>query len=105
MSVARLSATFRARNKTSRNFREQYKRLPPRIRQLAREQARFFERSPNHPSLRLHELKDRKKSSHVPKSFSVAVTMGYRAIFFVDQEGTNVWYWIGSHAEYDRYIG
>jgi hypothetical protein len=28
----------------------------------------------------------------------------YRAIYVVDGD-INVWYWIGSHADYDRFIG
>jgi hypothetical protein len=30
--------------------------------------------------------------------------MKYRAIYVVDGE-TNVWYWIGSHANYDTFTG
>ena len=37
-------------------------------------------------------------------SSSVSITMQYRAIYTVD--GTdNVWYWIGTHADYDVFIG
>ena len=39
-----------------------------------------------------------------PGSFSVSVTMNYRAIFFLDGP-VNVWYWIGTHADYDRFTG
>ncbi len=31
---------------------------------------------------------------------SVSITMPYRAIYVSDGD-TNVWYWIGSHGEYD----
>jgi hypothetical protein len=30
--------------------------------------------------------------------------MQYRAIYVV-VDGENVWYWIGTHAEYDKYLG
>jgi hypothetical protein len=30
--------------------------------------------------------------------------MQYRAIYVVE-DGVNIWYWIGTHAEYDQFIG
>jgi hypothetical protein len=104
MSVARLPSSFRSRNRTTREFREQFARLPARIQQLARAACLLFDGSPNHPSLRHHELKDTKKGRHVPGSFSVSITMQYRAIY-VASGGINVWYWIGTHAEYDAFTG
>lgn len=35
---------------------------------------------------------------------SVSITMQYRAIYVVDGD-TNVWYWIGSHSDYNNFIG
>lgn len=61
-------------------------------------------RHPHHPSFRLHELEDNKKGEHVPGSFSVSITRQYRAIF-VHENGVNVWYWIGTHADYDVFTG
>jgi hypothetical protein len=49
-------------------------------------------------------LKDTKKGEHVPDSVSISITMQYRAIFVV-VDGINVWYWIGSHSEYNRFTG
>jgi hypothetical protein len=37
-------------------------------------------------------------------SVSVSISMTYRAIDFVD-DSTNVWYWIGSHADYNTLVG
>lgn len=65
---------------------------------------RLFDKDPFHPSLRHHELKDTKRGNHRPESFSVSITMKYRAIY-VKQGGLNVWYWIGSHADYDTLVG
>lgn len=51
-------------------------------------------------------LDDTKKGKHVPGSYSVSITMQYRAIYFLDVETKqNVWYWVGTHAEYDRFTG
>ena len=31
--------------------------------------------------------------------------MQYRAIYATDEDGVNVWYWIGTHADYDVFVG
>jgi hypothetical protein len=47
---------------------------------------------------------DLKKGNHLPNSFSVAPTTQYRALYVVDGE-INVWYWIGTHADYKKFTG
>jgi hypothetical protein len=37
-------------------------------------------------------------------SRSVAITRRYRAIYVVDGD-TNVWYWCGSHEDYNNFVG
>jgi hypothetical protein len=44
------------------------------------------------------------KGRHQAGSWSVAVTMKYRAIY-VPVGGVNVWYWIGTHNDYESFIG
>jgi hypothetical protein len=102
--MAKLPSSFRSRNRTTRSFREQYARLPEAVRQLVRAACVLFDRDPDHRSLRRHALKDSKRSQHLPESFSVSPTMQYRAIYVVEN-GINVWYWIGTHAEYGRFTG
>jgi hypothetical protein len=102
--MARLPSSFRDRNRTTRRFRDQFAHLPEPIKLLARQACRLFDANPAHPSLRHHQLKDNKRSGHLPQSFSVSITIQYRAIYVV-QDGTNVWYWIGTHAEYDTFTG
>jgi hypothetical protein len=100
----RLPSSFRSKNHTTRRFREMYAALPQRIQDLAREACVLFDRDPGYRSLRHHQLKDQKGSSHEPGSFSVSITMQYRAIYVVENS-VNVWYWIGTHAEYDKFTG
>jgi hypothetical protein len=102
--MAKLPSSFRTRNRTTQSFREQYGRLPQAIQNLVRGACLLFDRDPKHPSLRHHSLQDRKKGGLLPDSFSVTPTAQYRAIYVV-QGGINVWYWIGTHAEYDRFTG
>lgn len=102
--MVKLPNSFRARNRTTRQFREQYERLPEYVRIAVRASCLLFDRDPAIASLRLHELGDRKTGSHEPGSFSVSPTMQHRAIYVV-VDGINVWYWIGTHAEYKRFTG
>jgi len=60
--------------------------------------------NPAHPGLRCHPLEDTAKGRHRKGSYSVTITMQYRAIYVVDGEA-NVWYWIGNHNDYERFIG
>lgn len=66
--------------------------------------APLFDANPAHPSFRSHTLRDTSKSHHLPGSVSITIVMGYRAIYVVDGD-RNIWYWIGSHAEYDKFVG
>lgn len=107
MSVAKLTNSFKSRNRTTRQFREFLGRLDRDgavTIATVRAAAEFFDKNPSHPSLRHHELKDTKRGNHNPHSFSVSVTMDIRAIYVV-KSGVNVWYWIGTHKEYDVFTG
>lgn len=92
------------RNVRTTAFKEQFGRLPDVIQRLAVAAFKVFCEDPSHPALRQHSLKDNKIGQHKPGSFSVSITMKYRAIYTRDGD-TNVWYWIGTHADYDNFIG
>ncbi|MBX9790303.1 MAG: hypothetical protein K2Y37_15400 [Pirellulales bacterium] len=102
--MGRLPSSFRKTNRTSRNFREQFARLPEGVQAEVRAACLLFHGNPTAKSLRHHALEDRKASRHATESFSVSPTMQYRAIYAVI-DGVNVWYWIGTHAEYKTYTG
>jgi hypothetical protein len=74
------------------------------VQAAAREAFRLFLRDPFMPALRVHELKKTHRGHHRDGSWSVTINRSYRAIFLPDA-GTNVWYWIGSHSEYDQFTG
>lgn len=75
-------------------FWELYEKLPPAIRELADKNFELLKADPKHPSLYL------KKAG---KYWSVRVGMKYRALGIDINEGI-LWFWIGSHAEYDKLI-
>lgn len=91
-------------NRRTRNFKKLFEDLPAQVQELAREQFRRFCDQPCDPSLRLHRLEDNERGSHLEESWSVAIGLQYRAIYVV-RGNMNVWYWIGTHADYDRFTG
>lgn len=100
-----IGADGRANCRTAQ-FREMFDALPQRIQALARAAFEQFLANPNHPSLRHHELRDNARGKHRTASRSVTVTMQYRAIYVVDEPACmNVWYWIGTHADYNHFTG
>jgi hypothetical protein len=92
------------RNVRTSGFKDQFDRLPDDIQKLASGAFRLFVQNPRHPSLRIHDLGDPKRGRHRRNSFSVTITMQYRAIYTVDGDD-NVWYWIGTHADHDVFTG
>ena len=78
-------------------FRAAYRELPPEIRDLAQKAYRLFRENPGHPSLHFKKVHDR------DPIYSARVTLGYRALGLLEGEDIT-WFWIGSHAEYDRLL-
>jgi hypothetical protein len=109
MSEAESQATNSSRpssrkNRRSKEFRFHFDDLPADIQVLAKKAFHLFVSNPQHPALRLHRLKDNRKGQHRTNSWSVSVTMEFRALY-VEVGDTNVWYWIGTHAAYNHFTG
>jgi hypothetical protein len=68
--------------------------LPTSIRKLADRNFDLLKQDPSHPSLHFKK---------VGRFWSVRVGMQYRALA-VEAGKDLVWFWIGSHADYDRLI-
>lgn len=80
---------------TTSGFRKCFAELPQRIQQRARESYKTFLRDPSHPGLQLKQV-------HTTRPiFSARVSIEYRALALREDE-TWVWFWIGSHSDYDR---
>ena len=78
--------------------------LPQSVRKSAVEKYHLFTLDPRHPSLNCHILKKTARGQHRAGTRSVRVNKNHRALFFLDGP-VNVWYWIGTHADYDRFTG
>jgi hypothetical protein len=69
--------------------------LPQAVRQLADRSYQLLKANPAHPSLHLKK---------VGPFWSARVGLHYRALA-VESGQDRVWFWIGSHAEYDTLLG
>jgi len=81
----------------TKDFRDCFAKLPERIKRLAKENHRLWRKNPSHPSLSF------KRVGKKYPTYSVRVGLGWRAIGFRDKN-TIVWFWIGSHPEYESLI-
>jgi hypothetical protein len=75
-------------------FWKLYENLPSAIQQVADKNFELLKADPKHPSLHL------KKAG---KYWSVRVSMKYRALG-VEVDENVLWFWIGTHAEYDKML-
>ena len=84
-------------SKTTDRFRKAYAQLPEHVRRRAREAYRLFRDNPKHPSLRFKQVHPTRPI------YSARVGLGYRALAVWDADVV-VWFWIGTHADYDELI-
>ncbi|MBI3946990.1 MAG: hypothetical protein HY321_13785 [Armatimonadetes bacterium] len=82
------------RHRATPQFWSLYHRLPEEVRELSDRCYDVLRRNPRHPSLRM------KKTG---RFWTVRVGLHYRAVA-VEHEGDLIWFWIGTHAEYDRLL-
>jgi hypothetical protein len=83
-------------HKTER-FDNAFKKLPEWVQRQAREAYKLFRQNPYHPSLHFKQVHDTKPI------YSVRVDGGYRAVGVRDDDEI-IWFWIGSHGEYEKLI-
>jgi hypothetical protein len=72
-----------------------YRVLPADVRDLARKAFEQWPDNPSHPSLHWKRLRG--------SVWSARVHYQYRAVARVDGDDV-LWFWIGSHADYDRLL-
>ncbi len=85
------------RSEATPRFWAAYHALPREIRELARKAYRLFRDNPRHPSLQFKTVHDR------DPIYAARVTLGHRTLGLL-QDDVITWFWIGSHAEYDRVL-
>lgn len=83
------------RHFASSKFWTAYDALPPPIRELADKNFALLKADPRHPSLSLKK---------VGRFWSARVGRRHRTLAVEVDDGL-LWFWIGSHSDYDRLIG
>lgn len=82
---------------TNNNFWKLYKKLPRTIREIARKQYKLFASDPYHASLHF------KRVHSTRPIYSARITKNYRAVGILE-DNVILWFWVGSHDDYDRLI-
>jgi hypothetical protein len=85
------------KSRTTERFRTALGRLPASIRHRAGAAYGLFRNDPHHPSLRFKQVHPTRLI------YSVRIGLGYRALGVRDGDDIT-WFWIGSHADYDRLL-
>lgn len=82
-------------HRTNARFWQAFDGLPEPVQRLARKNHELLRRNPRHPSLHFKEVRSRLWSARVGEH--------YRALAGFDGT-TFVWFWIGSHQDYDKLV-
>ncbi len=81
-------------SRTTPRFRAAFAALPVDVQTRVRNAYRLFLENPSHASLRF-------KLVHPTRPiYSARIGLGYRALA-VRQTDVLIWFWVGSHADYD----
>jgi hypothetical protein len=81
----------------TKGFRVCFEKLPDRIKRTARKNYKIWKKNSLHPSL------DFKRVGNKYDAYSVRVGIGWRTLGIKENE-TIIWFWIGSHSDYDKLI-
>ena len=79
----------------SSDFWAAYHQLPSEIQKAADSAFSLLKSNPRHPSLHFKK---------VGQLWSARITINYRALA-IEAGADLVWFWIGSHADYDKLVG
>jgi mRNA-degrading endonuclease RelE of RelBE toxin-antitoxin system len=85
------------KSRTTVQFRKSFADLPRQVQEQTRAAYRQFKENPSYPSLRF-----KKVHPELP-IYSARISKNYRAVGQLDED-TVIWFWIGSHAEYDKLL-
>ncbi len=85
------------KSRASSEFWRFYNALPSRVRRQANKPYRLWFENPSHPGLSFKRVHTKRPT------YSVRISRDYRALGLV-QDDEVLWFWIGSHSDYDRLI-
>jgi len=79
------------------SFLARFAALPADVQELARKNYKLWKINPSYPSLQ------HKRVGKRTESYSVRVGLGWRVVGTKSGD-TMIWFWIGTHADYDRVV-
>ncbi len=79
-------------------FIQHFAELPERVKKTARKNYQLWKQNPSHPSLEFKKLKTKQSI------YSVRAGIGWRAVGVMKDSETIIWFWIGSHSNYDKLL-
>ncbi|MER8443776.1 hypothetical protein NKH52_11285 [Mesorhizobium sp. M1066] len=82
------------KHRATASFWTKYQSLPKAVRRLADKSFVLMKSNPRHPSLHFKK---------VSEFWSARIDINYRALALESADGFD-WFWIGTHAEYDRLL-
>lgn len=82
------------KHRASPDFWACYKSLPQEVQQLADKSFKLLKQNPRHPSLRFKK---------VGNYWSARISGHHRAVA-IQTADEFVWFWIGTHARYDKLL-
>jgi len=86
------------KSETLASFWKEYAKLSPDAKKQARKSYQLWSQNPFHPSLRF-------KCINVAENlWSVRITRGIRAVGIMNGDSV-IWFWIGSHDDYESFFG
>ncbi|WP_414574629.1 hypothetical protein [Anabaena sp. CCY 9402-a] len=85
------------KSRITTQFRQAFADLPEQIQEQTREAYRLFRQNPSHPSLRF-----KKVHPELP-IYSARISKSYRTVGQLEGD-TIVWFWVGSHADYNKLL-
>ena len=86
------------KSKRTNEFHELYNALPVAVQRQADKAYRQFRDDPNYTGLNF------KPVSGDPIWYSARIGLRYRAVCTHEADGSYVWFWIGTHADYDKLL-
>ena len=80
------------------SFKKSFQILPKEIKHKAKEAYKIWKKNPFDNSLNFKQIHPTKPI------YSLQITLNWRAVGIRKEKNTMLWFWIGSHEEYNKLI-
>lgn len=84
-------------SRTTEPFRKCFAQLPDHVQAQTRQAYQRFKENPEHPGLRF------KRVHSTRPIYSLRISLDYRVLGVLDRDEI-IWFWVGSHADYESLL-